>query len=95
MVLCDKLDILKTRDNKLSYRDLITFVSDRPGHDLRYAINMDKLKSKLNWTPHISFDEGLNQTVGWYLQNQEWIQRISDRANYSEQNRLGLSSNSE
>ncbi len=92
--LCDKLDYSKARSDNLSYRDLITFVDDRPGHDLRYAININKLTSKFNWTPKTSFDQGLNQTVNWYLQNQDWVQGISDKANYTKQSRLGLLSSS-
>ena len=90
--LCDQLDHLKPRPNGTSYRNLIVFVPDRPGHDLRYAINMDKLKSKLGWKPQVSFDQGLTETIKWYLQKQDWIQRTSDRANYTQQNRLGLTS---
>jgi len=88
--LCDQLDYLKPRPDGTSYRSLVVFVTDRPGHDLRYAINMEKLKLKLYWTPQVSFDQGLNETIEWYLQKQDWIQRTSDRANYTQQSRLGL-----
>ena len=53
-------------------QDLITFVTDRPGHDRRYAINAEKIKNDLGWEPSIAFDEGFEQTVDWYLNNQDW-----------------------
>ncbi len=58
-----------------SYSDLITFVTDRPGHDLRYAINAEKMRTKLNWQPSESFDSGFEKTVQWYLDNEDWWQR--------------------
>jgi dTDP-glucose 4,6-dehydratase len=58
------------------YKDLITFVSDRPGHDLRYAINCDKIKNELGWKQSHNFDDGLRQTVAWYLKNTEWVSSI-------------------
>ncbi len=61
-----------------SRRDLITFVADRPGHDLRYAIDFSKLKRELSWSPRESFDSGLEKTVGWYLANREWWEAILD-----------------
>ncbi len=59
-----------------SYTNLITYVKDRPGHDRRYAINCDKIKNELGWSQSVSFSEGLNQTVLWYLNNQKWIDQI-------------------
>ncbi|XEC58444.1 dTDP-glucose 4,6-dehydratase [Snodgrassella alvi] len=59
-----------------SYKDLITFVPDRPGHDIRYAIDASKIKNELGWVPQESFDSGLRKTVLWYLSNQEWVDRI-------------------
>lgn len=58
------------------YRDLITYVEDRPGHDLRYSINADKIKNALGWSPQESFDSGMRKTVCWYLENEEWWQRV-------------------
>ena len=55
---------------------LITFVTDRAGHDLRYAIDSTKLMSKLGWKPSVTFEQGLDITVDWYLQNQEWLQNV-------------------
>ncbi len=59
-----------------NYHDLITFVADRPGHDRRYAINCDKIKGELGWKQHHRFDDGLRQTVAWYLRNAEWVQNV-------------------
>ena len=55
---------------------LITFVQDRPGHDLRYAIDANKLKKELNWLPTYTFESGLQETVNWYCNNQKWWQKI-------------------
>lgn len=58
------------------YRDLITFVKDRPGHDLRYAIDAGKIERELGWQPRETFESGIRNTVQWYLQNQQWWQRV-------------------
>ncbi|WP_460084760.1 dTDP-glucose 4,6-dehydratase [Pseudomonas sp. H2_G03] len=58
------------------YRDLITFVKDRPGHDLRYAIDAGKIARELGWQPHETFESGIRKTVEWYLQNKTWWQRV-------------------
>ncbi|TWI47026.1 dTDP-glucose 4,6-dehydratase [Pseudomonas duriflava] len=58
------------------YRDLITFVKDRPGHDLRYAIDASKIATELGWVPQESFETGLRKTVEWYLSNRDWWQRV-------------------
>lgn len=58
------------------YRDLITFVKDRPGHDLRYAIDATKIERELGWVPQETFESGLRKTVAWYLENREWWQRV-------------------
>jgi len=60
------------------YEDLITFVSDRPGHDLRYAIDAGKIQRELGWTPRETFETGLRKTVQWYLDNQEWCRHVQD-----------------
>jgi dTDP-glucose 4,6-dehydratase len=66
---------------------LITFVTDRPGHDLRYAIDATKLNKELGWKPSLQFEEGLERTVDWYLQNQEWVKHVTsgDYQKYYEQ----------
>ena len=56
---------------------LITFVSDRAGHDLRYAIDPTKLRDELGWEPSLQFAEGLEKTVDWYLENEEWLNNVT------------------
>jgi dTDP-glucose 4,6-dehydratase len=58
------------------YKDLITYVKDRPGHDIRYAIDASKIEEELGWQPQETFETGLRKTVAWYLDNQEWWQRV-------------------
>ncbi|HMQ48923.1 MAG TPA: dTDP-glucose 4,6-dehydratase [Saprospiraceae bacterium] len=77
--LCDIMDELLGRTPGTS-RQLITFVKDRPGHDRRYAIDATKLKTALNWSPRISPDEGLKMTAIWYLENTEWLERVTSGA---------------
>jgi len=60
------------------YQDLITYVKDRPGHDVRYAIDASKIERELGWTPEETFETGLRKTVEWYLTNKEWWQRVLD-----------------
>ena len=57
--------------------DLITYVTDRAGHDLRYAIDSTKLKEELGWEPSLQFEEGIEKTVRWYLDNEEWMDNIT------------------
>jgi dTDP-glucose 4,6-dehydratase len=80
------IDLIRTlcriMDAKLGRRageseELITFVTDRAGHDQRYAIDASKLKSELDWTPSITFEEGLEKTVDWYLANEEWLKNVT------------------
>lgn len=59
---------------------LITYVKDRPGHDLRYAIDASKIKKELGWEPSLQFEEGLNKTVDWYLENEEWLEHVTSGA---------------
>ncbi len=59
-----------------NYTDLITFVKDRPGHDLRYAIDATKIQEELKWSPHESFETGLRKTVQWYLYNKQWVNNV-------------------
>lgn len=70
------------------YKDLITFVTDRPGHDVRYAIDASKIKHELAWVPEESFDTGLRKTVEWYLNNLDWCSRVQDGSYQRE--RLGV-----
>ncbi|QDC51256.1 dTDP-glucose 4,6-dehydratase [Candidatus Methylopumilus universalis] len=72
-ILCAILDELKPKFDGMSYRDQITFVKDRPGHDKRYAIDASKLKSELNWKLQETFETGLRKTVLWYLENKTWM----------------------
>lgn len=74
-VLCETMAD-KMKKSKEYYNKLITFVKDRPGHDRRYAINCDKIKKELRWKQGVSFEEGLDSTIDWYLKNQEWVDRI-------------------
>lgn len=73
--LCDLLDELSPKAAG-SYRDQITFVTDRPGHDRRYAIDARKLERELGWKPAETFESGLRKTVQWYLDNQAWVQDV-------------------
>ena len=74
--------------NRHRYRDLITFVRDRPGHDRRYAIDASKIQAELGWTPAETFETGLRKTVEWYLGNRTWCERVQDGSYRRE--RLGV-----
>ena len=76
--ICNILDELKPQENGQPYESLITFVKDRPGHDLRYAIDASKIANELNWTPTETFDSGIRKTVEWYLNNMAWCRRVQD-----------------
>ena len=76
--ICHILDELRPQANGQPYESLITFVKDRPGHDLRYAIDASKIANELNWTPIETFDSGIRKTVEWYLNNMEWCSRVQD-----------------
>ena len=84
--ICDVLDELRPRTAG-RHRDLITFVTDRPGHDLRYAIDCSKIERDLGWRPAETFETGLRKTVQWYLDNAPWWQAIRDKTYSGE--RLG------
>ena len=75
-MVCDLLDEMVPKADRTSRRDLITFVKDRPGHDLRYAIDCSKLEKELGWAPIESFETGLRKTIQWYLDNTPWVQRV-------------------
>ena len=76
--ICDLLEELAPEKpaGVKSYRDLITFVKDRPGHDARYAIDASKIQRKLGWVPEETFETGLRKTVQWYLDNRQWWERV-------------------
>ena len=74
--ICEILDAVQPRNDGKSYKEQITFVKDRPGHDLRYAINCSKIEKELGWVPRHSFEEGLKETVMWYLSNDEWVRQV-------------------
>lgn len=86
--ICQILDELKPQSNDQPYESLITFVKDRPGHDLRYAIDASKIENELGWTPLESFDSGIRKTVEWYLNNLKWCHRVQDGSYQRE--RLGV-----
>ena len=87
--ICGLLDELKPRPDGKSYREQITFVADRPGHDLRYAIDAAKIGRELGWKPQETFESGIRKTVQWYLDNKDgWCRRVLDGSYQME--RLGL-----
>ena len=88
--VCDLLDELRPSVHQgiIKYEQLITFVKDRPGHDVRYAIDASKIQRELGWMPQETFESGLRKTVEWYLDNEDWWQSVLD-GSYQGQ-RLGL-----
>jgi dTDP-glucose 4,6-dehydratase len=86
--ICATLDELRPRDDGRSYAEQVTYVTDRPGHDQRYAIDASKIRTDLGWEPSVTFEDGIRQTVAWYLDNRDWWQTILDRRYATE--RLGL-----
>lgn len=76
--ICDLLEELAPikPEGIVQYKDLIIYVKDRPGHDVRYAIDATKIKNELNWVPEESFETGLRKTVEWYLKNTEWVEHV-------------------
>ncbi|MGL4823220.1 MAG: dTDP-glucose 4,6-dehydratase [Plesiomonas shigelloides] len=88
--LCDLLEELVPNKpaGVAHYRDLITYVADRPGHDLRYAIDASKIAHDLGWVPQETFESGIRKTVIWYLENETWWRRVQDGSYAGE--RLGL-----
>ena len=74
-LLCEKIGRLQGKD-KDYYKRLTTFVKDRPGHDRRYAINCDKIKQELGWKQKFDFEKGLDMTIKWYINNQDWVDRV-------------------
>ena len=87
-MICALLDELHPRNDGRSYREQISFVADRPGHDRRYAIDSNKIERELGWKPTETFESGLTKTVEWYLANSLWCERVTDGSYRGE--RLGL-----
>lgn len=75
-LLCAQMDEKLNRPIGSSEK-LITYVKDRPGHDLRYAIDASKINKELGWKPSVTFEEGLNKTIDWYLSNEDWLQGVT------------------
>jgi dTDP-glucose 4,6-dehydratase len=75
-LLCTQMDIALNNSAGTS-EDLITYIKDRPGHDKRYAIDANKLKNELGWQPSLQFEEGLEKTINWYLDNEEWMDNLT------------------
>lgn len=80
-VICDLLDELTGSQNS---KELITFVKDRPGHDLRYAIDATKIRTELGWEPAYTFERGMRETVQWYLENQDWVKAVTSKSSSAE-----------
>lgn len=88
--ICDLLETITPSPADSTYRDLITYVTDRPGHDFRYAVDTSKIERELGWQPQETFETGIEKTVNWYLNNQVWCETVS--GDYAQQ-RLGLKPN--
>jgi len=78
LTICDLLDELVPKEK--SYREQITYVTDRPGHDRRYAIDAEKINHALGWKPVETFESGIRKTVQWYLDNQLWVNNVKSGA---------------
>jgi len=89
--ICDLLEVLApNKPGKMEdYKNLITYVKDRPGHDVRYAIDANKIKRELGWQPEETFESGIRKTVEWYLANRKWADRVQDGS--YKRDRLGVS----
>jgi dTDP-glucose 4,6-dehydratase len=80
--LCNILDELRPESPDTPHNQLIRFVSDRPGHDRRYAMDIDKIHQQLGWSPRHSLESGLQKTIAWYLEHPEWIEAVSRQKDY-------------
>ena len=76
-LLCKMMDLKLNRPSGTS-KQLITFIKDRPGHDLRYAIDASKIYNELGWKPSVTFEEGLSKTIDWYIDNIQWLKSVVD-----------------
>jgi dTDP-glucose 4,6-dehydratase len=74
--ICDLLDEILPDPGRQPRRKLITFVKDRPGHDLRYAVDCARIEAELGWHPRESIDSGLRKTIQWYLDHRDWVDRV-------------------
>jgi dTDP-glucose 4,6-dehydratase len=79
-MICSILDSLEPLENGCARKELITFVKDRPGHDLRYAIDFSKINHELGWAPAETFESGLKKTIAWYIDNEDWTRRVQSGA---------------
>ena len=86
--ICLIIDKILPLDGNKSYRDFITYVKDRPGHDFRYSVDASKIKHDLNWKPNESFESGIYKTIQWYIKNQNWWKKIQEKKYNLE--RLGI-----
>jgi len=86
--ICRIMDEMNPSSSHRSHESLITFVTDRPGHDLRYAIDASKIARDLAWHPETTFEQGIRKTVAWYLENRRWWQELQERGFVGK--RLGL-----
>jgi dTDP-glucose 4,6-dehydratase len=75
--ICELLDDLRPNDPVVPHRKLVNFVTDRPGHDRRYAMDTRKIESELNWHPVETFASGMRKTARWYLENEEWVRDVT------------------
>jgi dTDP-glucose 4,6-dehydratase len=90
-LLCKQMDVKLNRTEGTSEK-LITYVKDRPGHDLRYAIDASKINKELGWKPSVTFEEGLNKTIDWYLNNETWLHNVTSgdyKLYYEKQYKIG------
>ena len=87
--ICSILDEICPNESGKSYREQITYVTDRPGHDVRYAMDISKIRSELGWEPSHTFEAGLKETIQWYLENHDWWTKLQEKQVY-EQQRLGI-----
>ncbi len=76
--ICSILQEVCPRENALEYINLIEYIKDRPGHDIRYSINTSKIYKEFGWRPKVSFEKGLKDTIIWYLENMEWLKKIAE-----------------
>jgi dTDP-glucose 4,6-dehydratase len=83
--ICRILDVKRPKD--APHDRLITYVADRPGHDLRYAIDPSRIREELGWRPSVTLEQGLEKTVQWYLENEDWWRPLQSRAGVGQ--RLG------
>jgi len=86
--ICDTLNELAPREDGENYRNQISFVTDRPGHDFRYAIDASKIERDLGWTPGETFETGIKRTIKWYIENMDWVSAVTNN-NYNLE-RLGI-----